>query len=181
MPRSFAPFEAALKPHEDAITALDAAFMAETAEERAIITAAALRRAVAAQPHYPLIQPIMRTDTFYHCDLSSPLVADPNAARIAALNDRLRREGRGGAVLLTAGVQALSNRATVLHAVATFDAFTEDTDPWGEHDCATLTVGAARVMFKIDYYDRTLTKGSDDPSDPAKTRRVLTILLAEEY
>jgi uncharacterized protein DUF3768 len=33
----------------------------------------------------------------------------------------------------------------------------------------------------IDYYDPTEEFGSQDPADPTKTVRVLTILLADEY
>jgi Protein of unknown function (DUF3768) len=36
-------------------------------------------------------------------------------------------------------------------------------------------------MFKIDYYDPSLTDGSADPSDPAQTCRVLSIMLASDY
>ena len=53
--------------------------------------------------------------------------------------------------------------------------------PYFEHDFAALTVEGARVMFKIDYYDRELTYGSEDPADPQVTRRVMTVLLAEEW
>jgi len=37
------------------------------------------------------------------------------------------------------------------------------------------------VFWKIDAYDSELRFGSDDPADPAVTRRVLTIMLASEY
>ena len=38
-----------------------------------------------------------------------------------------------------------------------------------------------RLYWKIDLYDAGYEFGSDDCADTAKTRRVLTILLPEEY
>lgn len=105
-------------------------------------------------------------------------------ARIRALNDRLRRTGLGGEVVITGGVAALLPgpvQASVMAAVQGFAAFTPDNDPRGEHDCAALEVEGHRVLFTIDCYDVTLGGGSPDPADPAVTRRVLTIMLAEGY
>ena len=85
--------------------------------------------------------------------------------------------------MITSGIQALGTEgaARVLTAVAGFDAFTDDNDPYGEHDCAILTVDGLRVMFKIDYYDRDLAYHSADPSDQTVTERVMTVMLASEY
>jgi Protein of unknown function (DUF3768) len=104
-------------------------------------------------------------------------------ARIRELNDQLRRTGKGGRIVITSGIQALGGDAVneVLLAVAQFDNFTDENDPWGEHDCAVLTVNARRIIFKLDYFDRALRLHSPDASDPAVTERVLTIMLAEEY
>ena len=105
------------------------------------------------------------------------------STRICALNDELRRLGRGGRIMITAGIQALGTEggAHVLAAVAAFDAFTTENDPYGEHECAIPTVDGLRVLFKIDYYDRDLTYHSPDPTDPTVTERIMTVMLASEY
>ncbi len=105
------------------------------------------------------------------------------AERIRDLNDELRKTGIGGKTYLTRGI---SRRVRTLSRMParpfeSFDAFSEDNDPWQEHDCATLDVDGETVMFKIDYYDLNMEYGSPDPADPNVTRRVLTIMLAEEY
>jgi Protein of unknown function (DUF3768) len=68
-----------------------------------------------------------------------------------------------------------------LAAVRRFRNFGPDNDPYGEHDFGIFELDGETLNWKIDYYDRELRYGSDDPSDAEKTRRVLTILLAEEY
>jgi hypothetical protein len=104
-------------------------------------------------------------------------------SQIRALNDRLRRTGCGGKVLITDGILALGAgfARQALEAVSGFDTFTADNDPWGEHDCAVLTVANEKVIWKIDYYDRSLTFHSPDPANGKVTIRVLTIMLAGEY
>src|SRR3954468_17384279 len=105
------------------------------------------------------------------------------AARIRELNDQLRCKALGGRIVMTRGIEALGADGVreVLIAVARFDDFTEDNDPWGEHDCAVLTVNGRRIIFKLDYFDRDLQYHSPDASDPAVTERVLTIMMADEY
>ena len=107
----------------------------------------------------------------------------PQNERVRALNDQLRKTGAGGQVLITRGIQAFGPErlAAIVLAVRIFDEFNEDNDPYGEHDFALLEVDGASVIFKIDYYDLDLACLSPDPSDPTVTRRVMTILLSEEY
>ena len=104
-------------------------------------------------------------------------------AEVRRLNDLLRCHQKGGRIVATRGVADLGPFVSqrILAAVASFDAFNGENDPYGEHDCATLEVEGTRVLWKIDYYDKTLSKGSEDPSDPEVTTRVLTVMLIEEY
>ncbi|MGB0747130.1 MAG: DUF3768 domain-containing protein [Magnetospiraceae bacterium] len=105
------------------------------------------------------------------------------AERIRTLNDRLRYHHQGGKVMLTSGIAALDLgiQTRILTAVARFNDFNGDNDPYGEHDCAVMKVEDHKIIWKIDYYDKTMTWGSEDPADPAKTTRVLTVMLAAEY
>jgi len=103
-------------------------------------------------------------------------------ALVRRLNDHLRRYWLGGRVMITTGVAALGPGflEAALAAVATYDAFDRDNDPYGEHDVGALTVAGVRLLWKVDYYDATLSGGSPDPADPSVTARVLTLMLASE-
>ena len=105
------------------------------------------------------------------------------ANKIALLNDAFRKSSSGGKVMMTAGVDALPDtvKCAALHEVATFKAFTEDNDPYGEHDFGSFELCSRKFFWKIDYYDRELKYGSEDPANPDETTRVLTIMLASEY
>ena len=109
--------------------------------------------------------------------------AGPRQA-IRELNDRFRREGRGnGTVVVTSSVRALGQDflQRAFQAVRDFDRFSEDNDPWGEHDYGAVEIDGEKVFWKLDYYDPTLTRGSENPANEAVTHRVLTIMLASEY
>lgn len=117
--------------------------------------------------------------------------------RIARLNDLARRAmGIACVVVATEGIRALpaADQSRLRELVETFDAFTPDNDPYGERDFGAIWQGldgdwsasrpvdvAVTVFWKIDAYDRDLRFGSENPADPAVTRRVLTIMLASEY
>jgi len=103
--------------------------------------------------------------------------------RIRELNDQFRRSLTGGLLHITRGVIALGGKqqAAILDAIASFDGFGPDNDPYGEHDFGALTIDGTRTFFKIDCFDRALTGHSPDPADPSVTTRVLTVMLAEEY
>jgi hypothetical protein len=61
------------------------------------------------------------------------------------------------------------------------DDFGHANDPHEEHDFGAFDADGYRIFFKIDYFDSTLTVHSPDPSDSNVTKRVITIMLAEEY
>jgi hypothetical protein len=104
-------------------------------------------------------------------------------SRVQELNDAFRKTFEGGRILITAGVGALPPvlAAEVLERVRTFTDFTPDNDPYGEHDFGSFELAGRKFLWKIDYYDKSLTLGSEDPADPKQTTRVLTIMLAEDY
>jgi Protein of unknown function (DUF3768) len=103
--------------------------------------------------------------------------------RIRTLNDELRRNLINGHAVITAGIAALGPEAVarIFKTVAVYDNFCQANDPYGEHDFGSFKADGQVIFFKIDYYDKALTYHSPDPSDPAVTERVITIMLAEEY
>ena len=126
--------------------------------------------------------------------------AREQTARIARLND-LARSAMGVActAVATVGFRSLSasDQSSVRELIETYDAFDEDNDPHGERDFGTIyQLGDGRwttersqvrddererVFWKLDCYDRDFRFGSGDAANPAITRRVLTIMLSDEY
>ena len=128
------------------------------------------------------------------------VIAREQTARIARLNDLARKAmGVACTAVATVGFRSLpeADQLQVRELIEIYDAFDEDTDPHGERDFGTVyQLGDGswtterprlsddereRVFWKFDYYDRDLQFGSEDAANPAVTRRVLTIMLADEY
>ena len=111
-----------------------------------------------------------------------------DAATIAAQND-LFRSSLGdtpdlpGQMVMTQGVAALTpiEQLDVIRSVARFDIFYEDNDPNQEHDFGGFEVNGKRLFWKIDLYANDLQHGSEEPTNPKVTYRILTIMLASEY
>jgi hypothetical protein len=108
---------------------------------------------------------------------------DSKTARIRALNDELRQNFAGGVAVMTPGIAALGAAAVarIVKTIAVFDDFCHANDPHEEHDFGAFDTDGHRVFFKIGYFDESLTYHSPDPADPSVTKRVITIMLAEEY
>ena len=108
---------------------------------------------------------------------------DAKTARIRALNDELRQDFAVGLAVMTPRIAALGPEAVarIVKTIAVFDDFCHANDPHEEHDFGGFDADGHRVFFKIDYYDESLTYHSPDPADPSVTKRVITIMLAEEY
>src|SRR3546814_332533 len=110
--------------------------------------------------------------------------------QIARLNDRCRQGFDPTARLVVtracparlarseAHTSELIAKAELLAAVRRYD-FGPGDGP--ERDFGAFDLRGERIFFKIDYYDPALEFGSEDPADASLTRRVLTIMLAEDY
>jgi hypothetical protein len=108
---------------------------------------------------------------------------DTRTERIRALNDELRQYLLGGLAVITPGVAALGQQAVerIVKTIAVYDDFCHANDPHEEHDFGSFQADGQTIFFKIDYFDKTLTYHSPDPSDASMTERVITIMLADEY
>jgi hypothetical protein len=111
----------------------------------------------------------------------SLLPSESRTTRIAALNDS-HRKGRHG-VFLTASIAELPTSvvSALIGAVVAFNEFDSGNNPYGEHDFGAVTVLGEKYFWKIDYYDIRMECHSPDASDDMVTRRVLTVMRADEY
>ena len=127
-------------------------------------------------------------------DHPQPARSEVRHDEIARQNDWLRANltsPGANRVVMTQGIAALigdialfrgfRKRAELLRTVRAFDTFDRDNDPYGHRDLGTFDFEGTRCLWKIDYYDTELVFGSEDPADPFKTVRILTILRADEW
>ena len=109
-----------------------------------------------------------------------------NTKKIAELNDNLRKNlftpGQNQ-VFISHAVNSLPylERARLLDKVQNFNNFNKSNDPYFEHDCAFIEHRGINYLFKIDYFNRDMDAGSENPADETITTRVLTIMRADEY
>lgn len=115
-------------------------------------------------------------------------MSDDKNRQIRDQNDRFRKGDLKipGTQVITRGIVDLlggdlARQAELIRAVATFDDFDTDNDPWGQHDFAAFDYMGERCNWKIDLYDKSYRFGTEDPANLNKTNRVLTIMLASEY
>lgn len=112
---------------------------------------------------------------------SSMTDCTPRAVELAALNDQARRTLTACKVFFTRGIIELNQEAKILQLVKSYNDFTPENDPYGEHDFGAFDLDDTRIWWKFDYYDLHMQWASPDPTDPGCTTRVLTILLPEEW
>ena len=108
---------------------------------------------------------------------------DLKTETIRRLNDTFRRTFAGGKVVMTHGVNLLDpeEKVAIMRKVRLFDDFKEVNDPYNEHDFGAFEHDGEKFFWKIDYYDKSLENGSEDPSNRKITERVMTVMFANEY
>jgi hypothetical protein len=89
----------------------------------------------------------------------------------------------GGAAVITPGIDALGeeNVERIVQAVAAYADLSHASNPHEGHDFGAFEADGHKVIFKIDYLDKSLQHHSPDPANSSVTERVITIMLAEEY
>ena len=110
-------------------------------------------------------------------------------SRIAALNDRCRQGlDPTGRIVITATclatlageggkVAEILAEAQIMAAIRRYVFKPEDG---GERARGDLVIAGHAIRFTIDCYDLSLEWGSEDPTDPLVTTRVMTIMLPSD-
>lgn len=78
-------------------------------------------------------------------------------------------------LILTRTVASSPWRDEIIKAVAEFNNFNSDNDPYEEHDFGSFNVKGINYFFKFDYFDEESRYFKEDGN------RVLTVMEASEY
>lgn len=82
-------------------------------------------------------------------------------------------------VTVTNGATKLPDLEGLLRNVRAYNEFTAKNDPYEAHDMGFFNWMGVDVIWKIDYFNETLTCFEDPLSDTCK--RVITVMTAKEY
>jgi Protein of unknown function (DUF3768) len=107
---------------------------------------------------------------------------------VQKLNDELRQtlsslNQPNHLIVLTPQVSCLETiyQEELLRLVTAFKDFDPGNDPHDEHDFGAIKFQGKNYFWKIDYLDLNLEYASPNPANSQLTKRVLTLMLAEEY
>ena len=121
-------------------------------------------------------------------DMLRTLIAEQNDAfrKVLGVNAYWHSAEIQGHTLTTPGFRALpaATQIALIAKVMTFATFDADNDPLGDHSFGKVEADGAAIFWKIDLYDTDYSFGVGelaDASDPAQTRRVLTLYLPSEH
>lgn len=116
-----------------------------------------------------------------------PIIKEQNDLfrRVLAINPVWKGAMLQGQFVVSSGFRALPEDTQILliSAVATFNDFNDDNDPYGDHSFGVVEAAGARAFWKIDLYDTDYSFGVDlsAAADPSKVARVLTLYLPSEH
>lgn len=108
--------------------------------------------------------------------MSDVNMKNDQAVNIARLNDEFRSDGKW---TVTPSIMLLEDVHGLYKAIKQCETFTDDNDPYGEHDFGSLSWHGETIFWKIDYYDAEYMGWCDPLS--TKCQRVLTVYLSSEH
>ncbi len=117
---------------------------------------------------------------------------EKNSEKVAKLNDAFRQELDNPFVAVNPRNQVKTTQGiwdcfdneeigSIFQDIRKFDNFNNENNPYKERDFGSLKRKGRTIFWKIDYYDNDMKYHSLDNTDPEKTKRVLTVMLASEY
>jgi hypothetical protein len=103
-------------------------------------------------------------------------------AQVRQFNDSFRAAITNDGIMLSEGVKELpiDVRAMAIRKVATFDAFSADNDPHGEHDFGGFDLAGKRFFWQLTRDNKLKPELRDDMGDATGTGQILAIRLSGE-